>query len=107
MPYIKKIINNVEITFNDEATKSCFEPIITDINDAFSKIDVSYEKMWLDVGCSVYDLHIEIDAEDLYFDIEGDNLVGVTHSKGIDLKKNFGEEIVSKMIEAIRLYKTF
>lgn len=113
MQYIKKKINNFEISFEDEVVQKLFEPITSDIVESFNKsLNCTLKRLWIDVGNNIYDLHIEIyddanniDYEDLYFIIKDDNLIGTSISKGIDLKKNFDDELVEKMIHAIKEYR--
>ncbi len=112
MPYIKKIILNTEVTFNDEVVQNSFEPIMQEIIEAFNeRLDCTLKKVWIDVGHSVYDLHLElhdganVEYDDLYFDIKDDNLIGATVSAGINLKKNFDNCLVDKIIQAIKRAK--
>ncbi|AXH16340.1 hypothetical protein CP985_14185 [Malaciobacter mytili LMG 24559] len=108
---VTKKINNVLISFEDEIVSKHFEPIVMEIVDAFNKrLEITLDCLWIDVGKNIYNIHIEInsrkdnvDFEDIYLDISQDktNLIGCAISKGIDLKKNFNTEIVTKMINAI------
>lgn len=112
MSYVKKIIQNTEITFENLLVQNTFEPIMQEIIEAFNdKLDCTLKKVWIDIGHSLYDLHLElhddvnVEYEDLYFDISEDNLVGTTLSVGINLKKNFSNSLVDKMIAAIKSVK--
>lgn len=107
---VKKKLGTCEVSFENTITQINFEPFILDvIEELNNKLDVKLQKVWIDIGTSgIYDLHIEIIDnqseinEDLYFVIKEDNLLGTSVSKGINLKKNFDEVIVDKMIIAIK-----
>ncbi len=107
---VKKKLGNCEVSFENTITQINFEPFILDvIEELNNKLDAKLQKVWIDIGTSgIYDLHIEIIDnqsdinEDLYFVIKEDNLLGTSVSKGINLKKNFDEVIVDKMINAIK-----
>lgn len=107
---VKKKLGTCEVSFENTITQINFEPFILDvIEELNNKLDAKLQKVWIDIGTSgIYDLHIEIIDnqsdinEDLYFVIKEDNLLGTSVSKGINLKKNFDEVIVDKMIIAIK-----
>ena len=103
-------LGTCEVSFENTITQINFEPFILDvIEELNNKLDAKLQKVWIDVGTSgIYDLHIEVIDnqsninEDLYFVIKEDNLLGTSVSKGINLKKNFDEVIVDKMIISIK-----
>lgn len=107
---VKKKLGTCEVSFENTITQINFEPFILDvIEELNNKLDAKLQKVWIDIGTSgIYDLHIEIIDnqseinEDLYFVIKEDNLLGTSVSKGINLKKNFDEVIVDKMIISIK-----
>jgi hypothetical protein len=101
--HVTEKIENVKISYENALVQTHIRDIVLDIVKAFNdKLNFNIEKIWIDIGKALYDIHIEIDCEDLYFEIKENNLIGIYCSKGLDLTNILGSEIVNKIISSIK-----
>lgn len=101
--YITKEINSIKVTFESECEEKYLDGVIVEILNAFTNKIGSIKKVWIDIGREVYDIHMEIDGDDLYMSIVNDKLMGIYTISDIDFIDVLGKDLTSRFIGAIKL----
>lgn len=116
--YIEKkiLIDGLEVAvnFGNLSDEILLGPIVEKFIQKFNNLSgLKLRYFWIDLGKSVYDIHIETSVEgsdeyeDAYLNLSDDNknIIGVYFSTGVNFNEALGVELTKKFIAAVLKYK--